>query len=156
MDDCCCFCSNPPQLLLEATSNGGLHTRNNFQLLSKCDSLYQGSNPMCCQDTDSHRQTAGWQMPQIGWEQLQIHYIFSHTHWIFIAVGRNNQISGLPCLHVCLLGLKSDCIGYLKIWDMPVSAHDNSLWIISKSSVHHCLHFEVPKCKWWKFALGKT
>lgn len=58
MDDslCCCFCSNPPQLLLEATSNGGLHTRNKFQLLSKCNSLYQGSNPMCCQDTDSHRQ----------------------------------------------------------------------------------------------------
>lgn len=60
----------------------------------------------------------GWQRPQINWEQSQIHYTFSHIYWISIAVRTNKQFRSLPYLHLCLLGLKSDCTRDLKIRDI--------------------------------------
>lgn len=111
-------------------------------------SLYQGSNPMCCQDTDSQRQQDSkchrWAESNYKFIICCLTYIAFSLQW----EERNNQISGLPYLHLFLRSLKSDCTGYLKIWDMPVLAHDNSLWITRKTSVHHCL-------QWWKFAFGK-
>lgn len=88
-----------------------------ISVLSKCNRLYQWPNPMCCHYTDSTL-IVRWQMLQISWEQSHIHYTFSHIYWIFFEERTNKQFSSLPCLHPCLLGLKSECIRDLKIWDL--------------------------------------